>query len=519
MADITNKTQNLVDDGKFSSGFGAGPRHDKRTGIVGPDKLGAKQVQGVREPQKEIIKSNTAPPKAPAAPTGQTGYLFTGLAEALNTYQNDLVKKKIISKADIYEFAFIPGTLGANKVKKPGSTDKSKTAGKSPTSAKQVVDPKTDKVNNNSQNWSIQPGTQIIQVIDQIMRSSDFVSDQATSQVDPLTQKVIPSPGTGTGQTIWYNVKVEATMLEYDQKRRDYAYRMKFVITPYAITQMASEYFPDSKYRGSHKSFSYWFTGKNTQILSYEQTYNNLFKLVLSGEAATKTPLMRDHRDQYTKTPMPTTEQKTGQQTGTYTNAAADSAADYLYSPGDLATVRMKIVGDPAFLQQDIVETGLNNQSFNFRPFNSDGSINFNSSQVIFDISWNQPDDYDFTTGVVNLNKSSGRSKQYNTYQLVEVKSHFSRGRFEQDIEGKLFIEFEPDAKPTPAVVRPTVKKPVQKFVGPPNELANVASIVENGGGAAFIGPNGINRTRPAKGSLSERVQNENIRRSGLDFG
>ena len=519
MADITNKTQNLVDDGKFSSGFGAGPRHDKRTGIVGPDKLGAKQVQGVREPQKEIIKSNTAPPKAPAAPTGQTGYLFTGLAEALNTYQNDLVKKKIISKADIYEFAFIPGTLGANKVKKPGSTDKSKTAGKSPTSAKQVVDPKTDKVNNNSQNWSIQPGTQIIQVIDQIMRSSDFVSDQATSQVDPLTQKVIPSPGTGTGQTIWYNVKVEATMLEYDQKRRDYAYRMKFVITPYAITQMASEYFPDSKYRGSHKSFSYWFTGKNTQILSYEQTYNNLFKLVLSGEAATKTPLMRDHRDQYTKTPMPTTEQKTGQQTGTYTNAAADSAADYLYSPGDLATVRMKIVGDPAFLQQDIVETGLNNQSFNFRPFNSDGSINFNSSQVIFDISWNQPDDYDFTTGVVNLNKSSGRTKQYNTYQLVEVKSHFSRGRFEQDIEGKLFIEFEPDAKPTPAEVRPTVKKPVQKFVGPPNELANVASIVENGGGAAFIGPNGINRTRPANGSLSERVQNENIRRSGLDFG
>jgi hypothetical protein len=58
---------------------------------------------------------------------------------------------------------------------------------------------------------------------------------------------------------------------------------------------------------------------------------------------------------------------------------------------------------------------------------------------------------------------ASGRAKQYTTYQLIEVKSHFSRGRFEQDIEGKLFIEYEPDAKPTPAEVRPTAKKPIVK--------------------------------------------------------
>ena len=461
MADTTNKSQNLVDNGKFSSGFGAGIRNDKKTGIVGPDILGAKQDQGqgVREPKKPVSK-DANPAKASAAPTGRTGYLFTGLAEALNTYQNDLVKKKIVSKADVYEFAFDPPELGACTIKKPGSTDKSKTAGKTASTAKEAKDPKTDKVNNNSQNWSIEPGTQIIQVIDQIMRSSSLITDQALWQVDPVTQKIIPGKGTGVGQTVWYNISVATTMLDYDEKRRDYAYKMKFIITPYAITQMASEYFPDSKYRGSHKSFNYWFTGQNTQILSYEQTYNNLFKIVLSGEAATKIPTLRDHRDQYTKTPMPTTEQKTGQQTGTYTNAAADSAADYLYSPTDLGTARMKIIGDPAFLQQDIVATGLDNQSFNFRPFNNDGSINFNSSEVIFDISWNQPDDYNLDTGVMNPYSASGRAKQYNTYQLIEVKSHFSRGRFEQDIEGKLFIEYEPDAKPTPAEVRPAVKKP-----------------------------------------------------------
>jgi hypothetical protein len=30
VADLTNKTQNLVDNGKFSSGFGAGGRTDKK---------------------------------------------------------------------------------------------------------------------------------------------------------------------------------------------------------------------------------------------------------------------------------------------------------------------------------------------------------------------------------------------------------------------------------------------------------------------------------------------------------
>jgi len=452
-------TQNAAANG----GRGSGLAKDLPIGSTQADVNNARQAQ-ILGRQKQL---GISPPNASAAPTGNTNYLFTGLAEALNTYQNQLVKDKKYQKADIYEFEFNPTMLGQSKIKKPGSTDRSKTSGKQATTASQALNSKTDRVNNNSQNWSVQAGTQIIQLIDQIMRSSSYISEQATTQVDPITQKPIPSPGTGTGITTWYKVSVQATSLGYDTERRDDAYRIKYLITPYAITQMASEYFPDSRYRGSHKRYNYWFTGQNTQVINFEQTYNNLYKLIISGlgPISQSTRQYTDTREVYSKTALPTTTEKTGQQTGTYTTAAEDSAADYLYSPSDLATARMRIVGDPAWLQQGEVTNGIDAAQFTFSAFNQDGSINFDSQEVLFDVSWNQPRDYDFDTGVMNVNNQNGRSKQNNTYCAIECRSFFSHGKFEQELMGKQFVEFKKTA--TPAEVRPPVqqikKKPLDR--------------------------------------------------------
>ena len=411
----------------------------------------------VRNPAKTPTPtvSNTAPANASAAPKGNTKHVFTGLAEALNSYQNQLVQEKKYSIADIYEFQFNPESMGNANLKKPGSTDRSKTAGKQVTTARDQVDPKTDSVNNNSQNWSVQAGTQVVQLIDQIMRSSSYIYEQALIQVDANTQEPLPSPGTGTGITTWYNVSVQATSLGFDELRRDDAYRLTYVITPYAITKMASEYFPDSRYRGVHKSYSYWFTGQNTQILNFEQTLNGLYKLIVSGLApgVANSALTTDYRnlgaDQYSKTALPTTTQKTGQQTGTYTNTAVDSAADFLYSPTDLKMAKVRIVGDPAWLQQGSVASGIGPEIFSFGPFNQDGTINYDSQQVLFDINWNQPQDYDFSTGVMNVNNQQGLSRQNNTYIATLCKSFFTRGRFEQELEGKLLIEFKKSGQPS----------------------------------------------------------------------
>jgi len=128
-----------------------------------------------------------------------------------------------------------------------------------------------------------------------------------------------------------------------------------------------------------------------------------------------------------------------------YTNEPGDNAASFLYDPMSLANVKLRIVGDPAWMQQGEVGLGQVARNFNFSPFLPDGSINYDSQAIMFDISFNQPTDYDFNTGVVNVNahnSSSGLPQEHYTYTATRCKSIFSKGRFEQELEGKLLIEY-----------------------------------------------------------------------------
>ena len=453
----------------------AGANGGRGSGLIKdlPPGVTAAGVQKARESQEQAGRDRTAPPKASAAPTGNQDYIFTGLVEALNTYQLTLAKEKKYDIADVYEIRFEPEALGASTLKKPGSTDRSKTANKNVTTVRQSKDPDTDKVNNNSQNISIQAGMQVVQAIDQILRTSSFASDQALQQVDPVTQETIPNPKVGGGTVVWYKVSVEAIDLGYDAARRDHAYRMTYLVTPYAVSNLESPFFPKSKYRGSHKSYYWWFTGQNTQIINFEQNFDSLYTLIITGEGpvAARQSLTRDYREMYSYTAMPTSTQKTGQSTGTYTNNAVDSLTDFLYDSKALTEATLRIIGDPAWLQQGEISGGITNGQFTFAPFNADGGINYDSQQIIFDVSWNQPQDYDFSTGVMNVNNQKGLSRQNNTYQAISVKSFFSKGRFEQELHGRRFEENAEVGNPEPAPAPPSsfeedfpLQTPVPKF-------------------------------------------------------
>jgi hypothetical protein len=195
--------------------------------------------------------------------------------------------------------------------------------------------------------------------------------------------------------------------------------------------------------------------------------------LTLTGGAPTdggpkgKKGDLRDLRDQYAKTAMPTSSEKTGQQTGTYTNSAADSAADFFYDSKDFSKLTMRVIGDPAFLFESRVETGLNSNSFDFRPFNDDGGINFHSQAVVIDVGWNHPQDYNMDTGVVpTTNVSSSKSEGHQVYQVISVRSFFTRGKFEQEIQANMLVEY--NKGPVAEVVRPAAKikpKPKVKYV------------------------------------------------------
>lgn len=379
----------------------------------------------------------SSPPTAAAAPSKGQNNIFTGLCEALNEYQKSLEKKYPGYVADEYAIEFAPASLSSAKVTKPGPVTYKNTAGKNVKTAADRTDPDTDSVNTNSQTWQVLAGTQIIQLIDQIMRSSTYITDQQKVNFDEDGEQTKNEKAGSGGVTAWYKINVSAKQLGYDKQRRDHAYRITYTISQYAINQMASIYFPDSKYRGAHKAYNYWFTGLNTQILNYEQEYNQSYYTTLSGNSSGLASPPPTGRDQFKQTHMATSEVR-GQGQANYVNEPADSAASFLYSIADFAEVRMKIVGDPAWMQQGEAAFGVKTSNFEFTPFNSDGSINYDSQQVTYTVSFNRPTDYDFNTGIMNVNNAAGAPQEKFTYLAKSCKNTFSKGQFTQELVGSL---------------------------------------------------------------------------------
>jgi hypothetical protein len=403
--------------------------------------------------------TKSAPAKASAAPS-KSNEVFTGLCEALNTFQRRLADPKNPNRKydvpDEYEIEFAPDTLRAATLKRQGTTDKSKVPMQQLTPG--GLSPASNSVNSKASTMPVSAGTQIVQFIDQIMRSSSYITDQQLYIVDPETQAIKPNPNPPGGIVAWYKVSVQATQLQYDARRHDHAYKMKYVISPYAINSLPSDWFKNSRYRGSHKSYNYWFTGANKEILSFEQEYNNLYRLIISGLSVPVQQARTDFRDQYRRTFLPTSENHAKGADGNV-NEPGDNAASFLYSPTDQAKAKLRIVGDPAWMQQGEIAEGVSERNFNFAPFNDDGTINYDSQEIVFDISWNQPADYDLNTGLVDLNRTGikpdgtySTQPQFNaTYTAIKCKNIFSKGRFEQDLEGRLLIEYEKNSSATDA--------------------------------------------------------------------
>jgi hypothetical protein len=377
-----------------------------------------------------------APQTAAAAPSKASNALFIGLCGALNEHQRSLVHPGGYDIADQYEIVFSPPSLATATVTPPGPVVYSNTPTQNPNTASAKLDPSTDALNTTAQIWQVLPGTQIVQFIDQVMRSSTYITGQQKVNIDENGKQTKNDKAGSGGVTAWYKINLSAKQLAYDKKRRDYAYSMTFTISPYAINQMASPYFPDSTYRGAHKAYNYWFTGANTQILSYEQDYNQAYYTTMTSNATGLAVPPPTGRDQFKQTHMATSEQR-GQGQANYVNEPADNAASFLYSISDFSEVRLKIVGDPAWMQQGEAAFGVNAATFEFHPFNADGTINYDSQEVTFTVSFSRPTDYDFNTGIMNIS-STGTPQETFTFLAKSCKNVFSKGQFTQELVGSL---------------------------------------------------------------------------------
>jgi hypothetical protein len=474
-----------------------------------------------RDSQAANAPTVAAPAKANQAPTPKKT-ITAGLIGAMNKFQAELVAKGTYQYPDEYEIVFADG---ADKIKSativlPGKVKNQKSTPMTAAAATDAKgkDPARQKVDNTVRNFNITAGQQILQAIDLTLRNSSFIYNQAAVQKSELTPPDPAKDDAGTAdentnenkvpaQTTlyWYLITMEAVPTNYDEKRNDYAYKIRYIISVYPIQNFNSKYYPIPKFLGLHKQYRYWFTGENSGVLDYQATFNHLYNMTVSGREPGDNNLNR-LRKKYTSSMRELTKY-THQSASSESRAGAESdaneiganAGESLYSPSDLARGKIKIVGDPAWIQQGSVAAGVSISGFDNNGFLPDGTINFDSSQVMFAIEWQKPQDYDLKTGLADpYGKANKARKPINSYVYHAIKcvSEFRQGRFEQTIDGSLYYYPTEDLKntattPSNAVADQTNGRPTDPASDPNTNL----------GAGTTQAPAGIDNTRPINNS------------------
>jgi hypothetical protein len=249
-----------------------------------------------------------------------------------------------------------------------------------------------------------------------------------------------------------------------DPDRNDFAYKMKYTVTKYSVPNFDSRYFATPTYPGLHKQYNYWFTGQNISILDYSANYDALYNQTINGTKASGSAQEFRKKNQtssaidipkYTYNPRST--QGVGYGDGK-SNEGSANAAEYLYNPDGLRSSTLRIIGDPAWIQQGSLFKPINADTFKVEAklgFLPDGTISFDSSQVMYEIAWQRPEDYDLKSGLADpyaktVQKYGERVPlQSNIYMAVKVTSEFRGGQFEQTLEGTLYIYDKPKVETT----------------------------------------------------------------------
>lgn len=411
---------------------------------VGPTRERLLTQDEIREiAAEDPTSSGQAPPKASALSNRKT--YTQGLCEALNQHQQELQKSGAQDTADIYEIRIenVPGLADA-KIAKPAKQDKSRTAFTPGQNARDDLLMRTGSYDKNSKNFSVTRGTQIVQLIDLIMRNSSYIVSQQNLIQDDTGQWRVQTPVT-TVQ--WYKIRCRIEPLDqYDKKRRQYAHRIIYLISRYQINDPRIPEFPTAGYRGAHKIYNYWFTGQNSEVLDFEIDVNaNYVTIFGNNQNRIAQPLVGANGRIFEKVVFQNKPNMEGTGGPGDTNSIAANLADRLYQDTDIATSNLIILGDPDWLvQSDVFYTG----TFSLAQNMPDGSVNADASEILYELRFNPVADYDISTGLAKVNanntaysQSTGERNlpsESSVFSAHTVWSMFKGGKFTQRLAGNI---------------------------------------------------------------------------------
>lgn len=309
----------------------------------------------------------------------------------------------------------------------------------------------------------------ITQAIEQIFCRSKFMLDalsknyQDKNQTNSETNEPESEDGTGK-KLVWFNISPKITNIQWDKKRKDWAYDITYVIQTYLLPATEGNYVTNkTKYYGPHKRYEYWYTGQNTEIIGYEQRVDNNYFL------ATYTDPDNENDDENNNNKKAVNRQSGGDKTGakgTPANEAINNFRTSLYSPDSFATAKIQILGDPDFIMHDTasVDTSSSGSITYNKFYDSNGTtVNPTGGQVFMEIDFKEAVDYSLDGDLTDLsygpNGDRGVSGEPGTlsindsiefwrfededvqkevkgipYQIISVTNNLNNGSFTQSI-------------------------------------------------------------------------------------
>jgi hypothetical protein len=444
------------------------------------DKPPNAQTPGQTTANQQRQQTPSAPAKANAAATPKQT-VKQGLMAAMNDFTQKLTQgaNPVYEIADQYEIVFAKGAEAIRDAtivlpeKKP---DARLTSTSQPATADaKSLNPETQSKDTSIATKSIYAGQPIVQVIDQVIRNSSYITNQALTVYDGQEEKSNDNNKQKKKPVDWYRINFEAVPIgnKQDSRRNDYAYKIRYIISAYRIDNYDSKYFPVGSFRGVHKSYPWIFTGKNIAVIDYSETLNSAYNMLVSGSDPTNSSAEMERRkiaatmrELVTYTYGPSSDE-TRQGSRGKGNEVGANLADSLYGSADLANTKLTIIGDPAWIQQGSIAGGISSELYNSASFLPDGTINFDAEQILFEVNWSRPADYNIQTGLADPN-SINKPPVSRVYTASKVASDFKQGKFTQTIDGLLFTLPKPDGSNK----APTARMPTKGDVSRENESA-----------------------------------------------
>lgn len=422
--------------------------------------LAATQKQASQGNDGRTSTSNTRSGTAITAPQKAGDSIAKGpavrdsLVQAMNKVQLDAVKQGIYTYPDEFSIEFTDQSIATAKVTVKDGTMKG-TGVMSNATAAQQVDKDKQSVQSTVRQSAAEAGKPMVKIIDNCIRNSTYITGQANTVVSEKTGQTTPN-NTGKKDTKWFKISMQAIPKKFDPKRNDFAYLFKYIVSPYKLANMKSQYFEDPKSPGIHKRYEFMFTGKNTQVLDWEMKLSQTYILFMSKgqNSGPNTAASSTYLSNYGQQIMAPRSGQSSQGAAGKTNEVGASAADYLYDMEGLQKMTLNIIGDPAWLLQGesyVLDSALTTG----QPFLADGTINADQGQVLFELVVNTPQDYDLSTGLMDPNTrptlykttqaaAPGMSAQSYIIRADSITSEFNQGKFTQRLVGQT-LQYNPD--------------------------------------------------------------------------